>query len=663
MSNKSNVNTDIGVPRAHKGWTQSALTDIVGVSMLNEWLCRDPKHRFFPDIRHSDTIPAYDGTISFGMRDGDSRIAPVGIVEVQVKSVLHTPWNNNKTKNKSDFKYDCDAAVFHAADQRVSKNPSMLVIADTESGKCYRIHLTRDYVDSLKLDEGTKRRVVYFNEEDALQDYGKFYSELLRRASVSAGEFDRALNHALMCPDDISQDRLKELQKQANRVNYLCDGELSFLRYSSPKDIWKICLLYREEKERYWLALAAMEYGNGEHIELRSLATGHDTPRLKSMPLAPGINGDAHLATVLPAGEPLSKAVDELLTLWCRKFTETWFIPPKAMTDEVIGELAFRYLDQLASWVPALAATDKPGRFYRDAITAEQFKRCVEAVPYAFDCYYRDLPEQLLEDAEVTVFLCELPKKGEEVPGWLTGRIEEFITGDMPYQEGLHLQIKCEVIPFQYMLAIASEAYDRKMTVERAWVISPRAEIQRKIANKPRMLEPFRRHPYDFGLTKPDMEANFARFIERVGPACEKAARVFFELDVIKRVPRHSHECTLYDDGFYAEYRSVVAESDTERWHLEAIHPIDESVEHPKEVVDQLVAEYGSVNLTCLPVPQFIGELPLYSAVESFLLEGVKALLGDEAIEPWSFPEERQRERVMGYTVSRRGFSSGQQNE
>jgi len=136
-------------PKGHRGWSASTLTDIIGTSQLNIWLSRDPKQRFLPDIRAIDSFPGFDGSITLGEKGQDGRITPVGKAEVQVKSVAATPRNNNTVRNLSDYKYCCDAAVFHAVHKQVSKNSTVLVIADTESGRCFRLHLTREFIDSL----------------------------------------------------------------------------------------------------------------------------------------------------------------------------------------------------------------------------------------------------------------------------------------------------------------------------------------------------------------------------------------------------------------------------------------------------------------------------------------------------------------------------------
>ena len=331
--------TNEEIRTAHKGWNKSTLTDIAGTSLLNLWLCSDPEQRFLPDIRAVDSFPAYDGSITIGRKDGSGKMSAVGKVELQVKSVERTPVNSNTTRDISDYKYCCDAAVFHAVHRQVSKNPTVLVIVDTESGQCYRILLTREYVDSLGLKEHTKSKTVYFNEDDALVNHERFFQELIAGGETSANEFNRALNHGLICPDDISEERLRELGEQVNRLNYLCDTKLSFLKKWSFEDAWRIGLLYREEEDRYYLALVAMEYGTGDHIELRSLTTEKDVPYLKGMPLAPSVNDDAHFAVAMPKDTPFSDAVDKLLVIWSKAYTDTWFIPPAAMSDDLIDEL------------------------------------------------------------------------------------------------------------------------------------------------------------------------------------------------------------------------------------------------------------------------------------------------------------------------------------
>jgi len=640
-------------PKGHRGWSASTLTDIIGTSQLNIWLSRDPKQRFLPDIRAIDSFPGFDGSITLGEKGQDGRITPVGKAEVQVKSVAATPRNNNTARNLSDYKYCCDAAVFHAVHKQVSKNPTVLVIADTESGRCFRLHLTREFIDSLSLDDRTQSKTVYFNDEDELEDYDRFFNELMAGGETSVNEYDRALNHGLVCPDDISEVRFRELSEQVDRLNYLCDTKLAFLKKWSFKDAWRIGLLYREEGDRYYLALVAMEYGNGEHIELRSLTTEKEVPYLKGMPLAPSVNDDAHFAVAMERNAPFSEAVDKLLVIWCKTFTDTWFIPPAAMSDDLILELAFYFLDTLAAWVPDLAAGDRPVHLNHDVMTADEFKRYVEAVYYAFDQYHYDIYERMnIEHGERDVLLCRMPKKNEHGPDWFQKLVIEYINGTMQYEKHLNLQFICDKLSIRLISAIADEICKRRMNVARIWKLSPWSVIEDKLQRYSAIDSPYLYSPFDFFSTQGDLEANFARFVQTVGPSSELAAKVFFGDAGEREVPRHTYDCTLYDNEFFAHYRAIKLSSELEEWKLSGVFPYEQDTDYPEEMIDKLVEEHGSVHTLHKSPPNFIDRLPLYSAIEEFLAGGIKAMLGDNAVKLSPFPEERKRKESMSYVTS-----------
>jgi hypothetical protein len=641
-------------PKGHRGWAASTLTDIIGTSQLNIWLAQDPKQRFLPDIKATDSFPEFDGSIILGERGSDGRITPVGKVEVQVKSVAATPKNNNKVRNCSDYKYSCDVAVFHAVHKQVSKNPTVLIIADTESGRCFRLLLTRGFVDSLELDEKTQRKTVYFNDEDALENYDKFFKELMLGSKTSVSEYARALNHGLVCPDDISEERFHELDKQVDRLNYLCDTKLAFLKKWSFKDAWRIGLLYREEENRYCLALVAMEYGGEEHIELRSLATEKDIPYLKGTPLAPSVNDDAHFAVVMKKDAPFAEAVDKLLVMWCRTFTDTWFIPPAAMSEDLLDELSFYYLDTLATWVPGLAAGDSPVHLNRDRMTADEFKRYVEAVYYAFDQYYFDIFKQAhIEHGEHDVLLCEMPNKGDLGPDWFQKLVIEYINGNMQYEKRLNLQFTCDKISIRLITTVADEACKRQVDLSRIWKLSPWSAVEGKIQRYSAAKSPsYLYTPFDFLLIQSDFEANFSKFVQSVGPTSEFAAKIFFGDAGAHEVPRHTYDCTLCDNEFFAQYRAIVLASEREEWHLTGILPYEENADYPEEVINQLEKEHGVFRVLYTSPPKFIDRLPLYSAIEEFLARGIKAMLGEDAVRLSTFPEERKRKESMSYVTS-----------
>lgn len=112
------------------GWDKNSIIDGKGIAILALWLYGDPQMRFLPSLNSKDTEPNYDGYITYGRLNGRN-ISPIGRVNVQVKSTSLSLWNNNTTRNISQYKYECETEVLFAAQHKISEDPTRLVIVDT----------------------------------------------------------------------------------------------------------------------------------------------------------------------------------------------------------------------------------------------------------------------------------------------------------------------------------------------------------------------------------------------------------------------------------------------------------------------------------------------------------------------------------------------------
>ena len=245
-----------------------------------------------------------------------------------------------------------------------------------------------------------------------------------------------------------------------------------------------------------------------------------------------------------------------------------------------------------------------------------------------------------------------MPKKREQSPDWFARLVVEYINGNMEYEKHLNLQFVCDKISIRLVTAIAEEACRRRMTIARIWRLSPWQVIEDKLNRYSDIKDPYLYSPFDFFSTQEDHAANFTRYVQAVGPACEHAAKTFFGDIGERESPRHSYECSLYINEFFAHYRAIKLKSEVEEWRLVGTYPYDEDEDYPREIIDRLVDEYGTVHTLHKDTPKFIDRLPLYSAVETFLAGGIKAMLGDDAIKLSHFPEERRRKEAMSYVTS-----------
>ncbi len=128
-----------------------------------------------------DRTPNFDGKLMI-LEDSFERIT----VEVQIKTL---PPKFAEVRDKSgEFSFDCDTKAMNAVKERVTFNPVVLFVVNTNKMKVYYKILNLEYVR--KLDIGTKKtKRICFSEKDFFNE-STFIKEIYREVKINSTDYD-----------------------------------------------------------------------------------------------------------------------------------------------------------------------------------------------------------------------------------------------------------------------------------------------------------------------------------------------------------------------------------------------------------------------------------------------------------------------------------------
>lgn len=124
--------------------------DVAAVSFASFILSHYSKYRMIPKLDSVDKWPNIDGYIEL---QEDNQL--IGKVEVQVKTL---PDNHN-------FKFHCPVS-FLAYVEKVAINPVILLLVNFNEKRVYWIHMSEDYLESLRYKDNTSSYTLSINAND-----------------------------------------------------------------------------------------------------------------------------------------------------------------------------------------------------------------------------------------------------------------------------------------------------------------------------------------------------------------------------------------------------------------------------------------------------------------------------------------------------------------
>lgn len=268
----------------------------------------------------ADKIPNLDGKIMVLDSNSMERIT----VEVQIKTL---PLNYNKNNT---YKYNCDTKVFNVVLHNVTFNPVVLLLVDEVDNKLFWKYISKDYARSLNIDT-QKNKIIEFDNNN-LYDEEKFL-KCMEKVFVNTGIYiENGSNPYLLIEQN--NPHISDLQKEVDRLNYIFDIELKFIKdYLFPK-VWKFGIAYNEYEDGA-NALGIYQILKGKNdILIRNFDIKSNYMRVK--------------ITWQSGTKSISENINEFIEHILNIYFNVCDLHPKYLPNEVLNEIVYNFLDQLA---------------------------------------------------------------------------------------------------------------------------------------------------------------------------------------------------------------------------------------------------------------------------------------------------------------------------
>lgn len=449
--------------RHASGWTTNNTKDKVSVGFLDMKLSMDSQGRFLPQFNDMDTVPNLDGQLMIGETNSEhTRLQPIAMFAVQIKTLPENYSNNNKRGETSDFKYSCDTGAFYTVIEKVTMDPVLLLMVDIRNQRAYWKHLSAELcIDSLKKG-GQQSCTVYFNTEDSIGDLDSFYEKLRAIADNRNSES----SELVLIKNEPSDDVRRQLIESAIELNRLLDNDYRFVKESLFPQVKQFGLALNKSKGTSILKVfKIVENENGElvrNFELEDLPEGgkrsfFDVLDKKDV-MAFFRNTDN-----LDLSEVINKFCEEQIERFCKKA----YLPARYLSKDVLSEVVFFFLDALSELYPSLQDR-KCGKacYERDSISLIEAERLWVAMQDA-DLYYYDSLNIGIggESYEGTLIIDPLKRSSRSKDDALLKQALEQPYGQLRYT----LLLKGD-FPYDFVKSVIDELSNRDVeTIARPW--------------------------------------------------------------------------------------------------------------------------------------------------------------------------------------------------
>lgn len=449
--------------RHASGWTANNTKDTASVGFLSMKLSSDPQSRFLPQFADMNTVPNFDGQLLIGEpNQGNTRLQPIAMFSVQIKTLPKDYSNRNKRGETSDYKYSCDTAAFYSVIEKITMDPVLLLMVDVCNQKAFWKHLSEEScIESLK--RGNQRTcTVYFNEEDAVDDFDSFYEKLLEIANERTDESSR-----LVLIKNESSDAIRnQLVKAAIELNRLLDNEYRFVKESLYPQVKQFGLALNKNKNASVLKVfKIIEDENGELV--RNFELNGPMPGTKKNFFSVLDNNDVMAFFRKTDNLDLDKMIGEFCQSQIERFCNKAYLPAHYLSNEILFEVVYFFLDTLSSRYPSIR-DDNTGKacFKEDSIPLAEIEKLWSAMIDADLYFYNEVGTDLGEkNFEGTLIIDPLNSSHKEKNGEYLNRALEQPLGKPRYT----LVLKGD-FPYDFIESVIEELSNRDIEiVTRPW--------------------------------------------------------------------------------------------------------------------------------------------------------------------------------------------------
>lgn len=445
------------------GWTTNNTKDKASVGFLNMKLSMDAQSRFLPQFNDMDTVPNLDGQLMIGEANFEhTRSQPIAMFAVQIKTLPQDYSNNNKRGEITDYKYSCDTGAFYTVIEKVTMDPVLLLMVDVRNQKAYCRHLSVELcIDSLKKGD-QQSCTVYFNEEDSIDNLDSFFEKLL----AIANNRDNETSELVLIKNEPSDDVRKQMIESAIELNRLLDNDYRFVKESLFPHVRQFGLALNKSKETSILKVfKIVENEQGDlvrNFELEELPEGKKRSFFD-------ILGENDVMAFFRNTDNLD--LDEVVEKFCQdqieRFCKKAYLPARYLSDDILAEVTFFFLDTLSERYPTLQDKDCGRACYKsDSLPMVEVEKLWTAMRDA-DLYYFDaLNVGVGGDGFTGILSIDPLKKSSKAKN------EAFLNQALsqPYGDlGYTLLLKGD-FPYDFVKSVINELSDRDVgTIARPW--------------------------------------------------------------------------------------------------------------------------------------------------------------------------------------------------
>jgi len=371
------------------GYTNNDYNESSGNIILKEILHNEKL--IFTHFDEQDKTPNFDGFFEI-LENKANKSVPIGRFDVQIKTLNHNYKNENKKINRSQYKYSCDTKIFNAVKKSVTLNPCYLFMVDTKKRRIFAKYISLKFVLMLDLkDEDSK--VIYFNDDDEIVNIADFYQLLKNIYFEKKEQLTHLEKNKFLTNDNMNEEELSLLQIEFDYLNNLFDSELSYIKCKLFPKVWKFGLAYLKTEQSlglgiYWICRGT----NGEYFKKLSKYTQEEC---MYMTFSYSDKIDVH------------KMINGFIKSTLEKAFKHNIISLKEVTDEILFEISYYFLDTVSSISTTLEDANRPNTYYKDVEYVTVLESYYSAlVQYSYE-RGKDIIQRYNVDVENARLLCD----------------------------------------------------------------------------------------------------------------------------------------------------------------------------------------------------------------------------------------------------------------
>lgn len=318
--------------------TENDFKESTSITILRKII--EKNHKIKTRTTEADKIPNLDGRVTIIDENHIERM----FIEIQVKTL---PKGYNL---KEIYSYNCDTKVFNVVLAHLTFNPVVLFLIDEEKEKVYWKLISYSYAKSLNI-ENKQNKTIYFSDDDLfdeekfinnIDDYYMSMSEIIDKKDASKSLVSSNI-------EEWSEEYI-EIQGQVDRLNYLFDNELSYIKKLFFKRVWKFGISYIKQADSSAIGIYAIIYGKNDKL-IKIFDPQNDYFRMV-------VNFKQKIT--------LKDYIDN----WIEEVKKEYYfkcpVDVEYLSNDILNEIIFEFLDNLAGLIKELEDENKRNTYYRD---------------------------------------------------------------------------------------------------------------------------------------------------------------------------------------------------------------------------------------------------------------------------------------------------------